>query len=181
MISRPSNRSCGRPQRHGIEVIWDLFHYGFPRMWICGARIFRSGLPIIALRPPVTPRARTDRTLYFTPVNEPSFMAFAAGERGLFAPHCTGRGWDLKVALDPRRDRRHRRHSLCAARRPDGECRSVMPGGPLPRASRNLTMRRMISTPAGVPVLGHAQRAAPSGTWRFARTSRYRRHQLLLD
>ncbi len=26
-------------------------------------------------------------------------MAFAGGERGLFAPHATGRGWDLKVAL----------------------------------------------------------------------------------
>src|SRR6201999_27122 len=35
----------------------------------------------------------------FTPLNEPSFMAFAGGERGLFAPHAEGRGWELKVAL----------------------------------------------------------------------------------
>jgi hypothetical protein len=36
---------------------------------------------------------------YFTPVNEPSFFAWAAGEAALFAPHQRGRGWELKVQL----------------------------------------------------------------------------------
>ena len=80
-------------------MIWDLFHYGFPRTWICGARIFRSGLPIIALRRPVTSRrVPTTPSISRRSTSRPSWL-LPAGERGLFAPHCTGRGWDLKVAL----------------------------------------------------------------------------------
>lgn len=85
--------------RHRVGLVWDLFHYGFP-----------SGLDLLG---PDFPRrfadychaaahylaSRTEGTCWFTPVNEPSFMAYAAGEQGLFAPWLTGRGWDLKVAL----------------------------------------------------------------------------------
>jgi hypothetical protein len=86
-------------RRHGVEVIWDLFHYGYPQgldLWgvefpkrfadycyAVGRYIARHG----------------EGTCAFTPVNEPSFMSYAAGEKGLFAPHVTGRGWELKVAL----------------------------------------------------------------------------------
>ena len=42
---------------------------------------------------------RTDGVCWFTPGNEPSFMSFAGGHAGLFAPHAMRRGWDLKVAL----------------------------------------------------------------------------------
>ena len=86
-------------RRHGIDVIWDLFHYGFPR----DIDLFGEELPRrFADYCYATGRyigARTDGPYLFTPVNEPSFMAYAAGEQGLFAPHVTGRGWDLKVAL----------------------------------------------------------------------------------
>ncbi|MGH6874636.1 MAG: hypothetical protein ACREDW_06435, partial [Aestuariivirgaceae bacterium] len=44
-------------------------------------------------------RTRTDPPYLFTPVNEPSFLAYAGGEKALFAPHGEGRGWELKVAL----------------------------------------------------------------------------------
>ena len=36
---------------------------------------------------------------WFTPVNEPSFFAWAGGEVGRFAPHARGRGFELKLAL----------------------------------------------------------------------------------
>ncbi len=82
-----------------VEVIWDLFHYGHPR----GLDLFGPDLPArFAEYCHAVGRhiaARSDGPHWFTPVNEPSFMAFAAGERGLFAPHATGRGWELKVAL----------------------------------------------------------------------------------
>jgi len=42
---------------------------------------------------------RSEGTCYFTPVNEPSFLAYAGGHAGLFAPHLTGRGEALKIAL----------------------------------------------------------------------------------
>jgi hypothetical protein len=36
---------------------------------------------------------------WFTPVNEPSYFAWAAGDAGLFAPHARGRGFELKLQL----------------------------------------------------------------------------------
>ena len=69
-------------------------------MSICGATGFPARFADYCFAVcPLRRGANRRGTLYFTPVNEPSFMAFAAGERGLFAPHCTGRGWELKVAL----------------------------------------------------------------------------------
>jgi hypothetical protein len=86
-------------RRHQIEVIWDLFHYGYPtdldpftdefvkrfEGYCYGAAKFIGR----HLEPPH----------YFTPVNEPSFLAWAGGEVGRFAPHCFGRGPELKCAL----------------------------------------------------------------------------------
>ena len=84
---------------HRIDVIWDLFHYGYP-----------DGLDLFA--PEFTERfadycyaaakhlcRHHDGLCYFTPVNEPSFFAWAAGEVGQFAPHARGRGKELKIAL----------------------------------------------------------------------------------
>ncbi|MDF2811738.1 MAG: glycoside hydrolase [Microvirga sp.] len=85
--------------KHGIEVIWDLFHYGFPPHVDLWSDDFPAHFADYCYAATRYAALRSDRTLYFTPVNEPSFMAFAAGEKGLFAPHGVGRGWDLKVAL----------------------------------------------------------------------------------
>ncbi|MFO1171928.1 MAG: glycoside hydrolase [Hyphomicrobiaceae bacterium] len=86
-------------QRHGVEVIWDLFHYGYPE----GVDLLGPDFPDrFADYCDATARTigrRTDGPCWFTPVNEPSFLAYAAGEAGLFAPWLTGRGWELKVAL----------------------------------------------------------------------------------
>jgi hypothetical protein len=86
-------------RRARVEVIWDLFHYGYPRE----IDLFGEDLPCrfadycYAVGRYIGDR--TEGTCFFTPVNEPSFMAFAGGEGGLFAPHVEGRGWELKVAL----------------------------------------------------------------------------------
>jgi len=83
----------------GAEVIWDLFHYGYPDdLDLFGpdfAPRFADYCHAVARRI----AARTDGPLFFTPVNEPSYFAYAAGEAGLFAPHAAGRGWALKQAL----------------------------------------------------------------------------------
>lgn len=84
---------------HDIEIIWDLFHYGFPRHVDLWSEDFPKIFADYCYAAAHFANRRTEGTLYFTPVNEPSFMAYAAGEKGLFAPHSTGRGWDLKVAL----------------------------------------------------------------------------------
>jgi hypothetical protein len=86
-------------RRHGVEIIYDLFHFGYPE----DVDLLSASLPgrfadycysvakFIA--------ANSDSQGYFTPVNEPSYFSWAAGEVGLFAPHLYGRGWELKVNL----------------------------------------------------------------------------------
>lgn len=86
-----------RAQR--MDIIFDLFHYGFPN----GVDLFDDSMPerfseychAVAR----TIASNFDGPFYFTPVNEPSFFAWAGGEVGLFAPHETGRGPELKYAL----------------------------------------------------------------------------------
>ncbi len=89
----------GAARRHGVQVIWDLFHYGYPldldpfgsefaarfaRYCAAVARHIGSALP---------------GPHFFTPINEASYFAWAAGEVGRFAPHTLGRGHELKIAL----------------------------------------------------------------------------------
>ena len=86
-------------RRHGVEVIWDLFHYGYPMdldpLGDGFAERFADYCHAAARHIDV----RSDGACYFTPINEPSFLAFAGGHAGLFAPHLTGRGEELKIAL----------------------------------------------------------------------------------
>lgn len=83
----------------GIELIYDLFHFGFP----CGLDLFSDAFSerfaeyCYAVTRFIAARSATAPS--FTPINEPSFLAWAAGEAARFAPHCSGRGWELKVAL----------------------------------------------------------------------------------
>lgn len=83
----------------GIEIIWDLFHYGYPD----DLDLFSPEFPrrfaryCQAVARFVSPDPR--RPAYFTPINEASFFAWAGAEVGDFAPHCRHRGPELKVAL----------------------------------------------------------------------------------
>lgn len=86
-------------EKHGIDVVWDLFHYGYPK----DLDIFSDDFPrrfadyCHAAAEYVCSNHHGE--CYFTPVNEPSFFAWAAGTMGRFAPHRTDRGFDLKVQL----------------------------------------------------------------------------------
>jgi hypothetical protein len=84
---------------HGVEVIWDLFHYGYPQGLDLWGEEFPKRFADYCYAVGRYIAQHGEGTCAFTPVNEPSFMAYAGGEAGLFAPHVTGRGWDLKVAL----------------------------------------------------------------------------------
>ncbi len=86
-------------QRFGIEVIWDLFHYGFPRDIDLFSEEFPRRFADYCYAAAKYISARQEGTCYFTPVNEPSFFAWAGGEVGRFAPHARNRGVDLKIAL----------------------------------------------------------------------------------
>lgn len=92
----PFLRAC---RRHDIAVVWDLFHFGYPR----DVDLFADDMPARFAeycRAVTRVVAReTDGPLAFTPINEPSYFAWAAGEAALFAPHCRGRSPELKRQL----------------------------------------------------------------------------------
>ena len=82
-----------------VDLIFDLFHYGFPD----NVDLFSERMPdrfADYCRAVAQCIARNfEGPFYFTPVNEPSFFAWAGAEVGLFAPHAKGRGPELKYAL----------------------------------------------------------------------------------
>src|SRR6185436_7562054 len=86
-------------REHGIEVIWDLFHYGYPKHVDLFSESFPEQFANYCHAAAEFIGRQTDGVCYFTPVNEPSFFSWAAGEVGRFAPHCKGRGFELKVCL----------------------------------------------------------------------------------
>ncbi len=86
-------------RRFEIEVIWDLFHYGFPKEIDLFSEEFPKRFGDYCYAAAKFISENQDGVCYFTPVNEPSFFAWAAGEVGRFAPHLHERGIDLKVAL----------------------------------------------------------------------------------
>jgi beta-glucosidase/6-phospho-beta-glucosidase/beta-galactosidase len=86
-------------QKYKVDVIWDLFHYGFPSDLDIFSDAFTERFAAYCRAAAKFVCAHQEGTCYFTPVNEPSYFAWAAGEAGRFAPHANGRGAELKVVL----------------------------------------------------------------------------------
>jgi hypothetical protein len=86
-------------RKHDIEVIFDLFHFGYPDHLDLFAGDFPYHFAEYCYAVASHIAANYSGTCYFTPINEPSYFSWAGGEAGLFAPHQTGRGWELKVQL----------------------------------------------------------------------------------
>lgn len=83
----------------GVQVIWDLFHYGWPddvdifRPEFINrfARFSRAFAELIA--------SETDDVPFYAPVNEISFVAWAGGSAGFINPFRRRRGSELKAQL----------------------------------------------------------------------------------
>ena len=86
-------------RRYELDVIWDLFHYGYPDDLDPFGDAFAERFAEYCHAAARFIVARSDGACFFTPINEPSYFAWAAGEAGRFAPHAFGRGFELKVAL----------------------------------------------------------------------------------
>jgi beta-glucosidase/6-phospho-beta-glucosidase/beta-galactosidase len=85
--------------RHGMQVIWNVLHYGCPD----DVDIFSSSF-VDRFARYCTALARyiddhTDRVPFYTPINEISFLAWAAGDVGYIHPFGIGRGPQLKRQL----------------------------------------------------------------------------------
>lgn len=82
-----------------IEIIYDLFHFGYPADVDLFSAEFPARFADYCYATARFIKKHSDAPLYFTPINEPSYFSWAAGEAGLFAPHARGRGLELKVCL----------------------------------------------------------------------------------
>jgi beta-glucosidase/6-phospho-beta-glucosidase/beta-galactosidase len=82
-------------RREGIQVIWDLFHYGWPDDLDIFSTEFVDRFARFAGEAAQIYREHSDEIAFFSPVNEINFFAWAAG-RKLIYPHARGRDNDLK-------------------------------------------------------------------------------------
>lgn len=86
-------------EEHRVELIFDLFHYGYPSDVDLFSDEFPKRFADYCFETAKFVGKRYSGPLYFTPVNEPSFFSWAAGHAGLFAPHLNDRGFEMKVQL----------------------------------------------------------------------------------
>ncbi|HZP82806.1 MAG TPA: hypothetical protein VFB21_14295 [Chthonomonadaceae bacterium] len=86
-------------EAEGITVIWDLFHYGYPDDLDIFSDDFIVRFADYAYAFARLIARRSDAVPFYTPVNEISYFAWAAGDEALFAPHARGRGPELKRQL----------------------------------------------------------------------------------
>jgi hypothetical protein len=85
--------------RYESDVIWDLFHFGYPEDIDLFSDAFVERFADYCHAVALYMRRRMHSACYFTPINEPSYFSWAAGEVGRFAPHASGHGCELKIAL----------------------------------------------------------------------------------
>ena len=86
-------------RRTRTQVIWDLFHYGWPdglNIWSAAfvdrfARFVRATASVIL--------EETGPPIYMTPANEISFVAWGGGDAGFLNPFARRRGPELKAQL----------------------------------------------------------------------------------
>ncbi|GGL98716.1 acyl-CoA dehydrogenase family protein [Deinococcus aerophilus] len=83
----------------GVQVIWDLLHYGYPDFIDPFAPDFPEQFARYAAAAARFLRGHTDGPLWICPVNEISFLAWGAGDVGYLNPFAQGRGPALKAAL----------------------------------------------------------------------------------
>jgi hypothetical protein len=86
-------------RKHRIEIVWDLFHYGYPEDIDLFSEEFPKRFADYCYATAKFLLSEQEGPYYFTPVNEPSYLSWAAGDKGRFSPHCQGRAHDVKIAL----------------------------------------------------------------------------------
>ena len=76
----------------GIQVLWDVLHYGWPDDLDIFSAAFVDRFAAFAAAFARLASDETDGAPWVVPVNEISFFAWAAGDVGIFNPFATGRG-----------------------------------------------------------------------------------------
>lgn len=85
----------------GVQVIWDLCHYGVPQdldIW-SPEFLIRFAEFCAASAAVVRSHSDADQIPFYCPVNEISYWAWAGGDHALMYPYAVGRGPELKRQL----------------------------------------------------------------------------------
>ncbi|MGI4877806.1 MAG: beta-glucosidase, partial [Janthinobacterium lividum] len=83
----------------GVQVIWDLFHYGLPNGVDIWGASFVDRFAAFARAVAAFIRTESDGVPFYVPINEISFFAWGAGDVAYLNPFARGRGGELKAIL----------------------------------------------------------------------------------
>jgi beta-glucosidase/6-phospho-beta-glucosidase/beta-galactosidase len=83
----------------GVQVIWDLCHYGLPHDIDIWSPAFPERFGVFCEAAARFFREHTDAVPFWCPVNEISFWAWGGGDRSYLYPNAVERGWELKRQL----------------------------------------------------------------------------------
>ncbi|HHY87250.1 MAG TPA: beta-glucosidase [Verrucomicrobia bacterium] len=86
-------------RENGVQVIWDLCHFGWPDHLDIFKPDFVTALAAYGRAFAQWLHRQTGEQGFFVPVNEISFFSWAAGDEGSMYPFATGRGFELKTQL----------------------------------------------------------------------------------
>lgn len=86
-------------REEGVLQVWDLMHYGYPDGLDPFSGEFRARFVAFARAIAGIVREETEGPTWYTPINEISYTAWAAGDVGYMAPFAHGRGGEYKRAL----------------------------------------------------------------------------------
>src|SRR5215471_18542982 len=86
-------------QEKGIQIIWDLFHFGWPDHLDIFSSAWIDSLAELGENFALLLRREMSDTSFVAPVNEISFVAWAGGDTASLNPFERGRGAELKRQL----------------------------------------------------------------------------------
>jgi beta-glucosidase/6-phospho-beta-glucosidase/beta-galactosidase len=86
-------------ERHQMQVMWTLCHYGWPDDVDVFSSEFPERFAHYSAEVARFIQSHSKRLPFYTPINEISFLSWAAGEVGWFHPFEKGRGTELKRQL----------------------------------------------------------------------------------
>ena len=85
--------------QHGIQMIWEVAHFGYPNHIDIWSADFISAFARFAKAMAEVMRNEGLESPFFTPINQISFWSWAGAEVAWLNPHASGRGLALKKQL----------------------------------------------------------------------------------
>jgi len=86
-------------EEYGIQIIWDLCHFGFPDDLFPTHPQFSNRFKALAEEFCLFHRSHSSQPLWVIPINEISFLAWFGGENKGTVPYTTHTGWEMKYHL----------------------------------------------------------------------------------